>query len=377
MVDVLIAGGGPAGSLAALFLARGGARVVVVDREVFPRDKLCGDTLNPGAVAFLLAAGLSGGPLDGAARLTGIRLTGPSVQVDGVYPNGQTGLAVTRRDLDWWLLQAAIRAGVHFESGLVVRGPLIDGARGGLVRGLVLSRRRGGGEVRMPATVVIAADGRRSVLARALGLRRDPPTVRRWAFGAYVRGVDDVGALGEMHVRHGWYLGLAGLAGGIVNVCVVTPPRPSGRSPRDVIRETVARDPTLARRIAGAEFVSEVRVLGPLAADVSHPGAPGLLLAGDAAGFVDPMTGDGLHLAFQGARLAASEALRVLETGDFSGAPGRLADARAAALGPKLRFNRWMRRVAAMPLAIEAASAGARLWPQALRAAVRYAGDAR
>jgi flavin-dependent dehydrogenase len=118
-------------------------------------------------------------------------------------------------------------------------------------------------------------------------------------------------------------------------------------------------------------------VLGPLAVNARAAGADGLLLAGDAAGFVDPMTGDGLHLAMQGAALAAEETLRVLETGDFAGAPARLARARQRTLGAKLRFNRAVRWLVVRPAAVELASLGARIAPGVIRRAVRYAGDAR
>src|SRR5690349_6877609 len=117
MVDVLIAGAGPAGSIAALLLARTGARVLIVDRETFPRDKLCGDTLNPGAVRLLASLGLSGGPLASALPLRGMRITGPHTSVTAHYPNRDVGLSIVRRDLDHFLLNEAIRAGAHFEPG--------------------------------------------------------------------------------------------------------------------------------------------------------------------------------------------------------------------------------------------------------------------
>ncbi len=68
MLDVIIAGAGPAGTIAALIAARAGARVLVVDRATFPRDKLCGDTLNPGALALLASLDLAGGPLASGSR---------------------------------------------------------------------------------------------------------------------------------------------------------------------------------------------------------------------------------------------------------------------------------------------------------------------
>ena len=168
MLDVIIAGAGPAGSVAALVLARAGARVLLLDRETFPRDKLCGDTVNPGAVARLRALGLEGGPLATARSLAGMRVSGPTTTVTAPYGDGQRALALTRRALDTWLLEAAIAAGARFESGLVVREPLVDDTRGRpLVRGLCVSRGSDAPATRLPAMITIAADGRRSTIARA------------------------------------------------------------------------------------------------------------------------------------------------------------------------------------------------------------------
>jgi flavin-dependent dehydrogenase len=163
---------------------------------------------------------------------------------------------------------------------------------------------------------------------------------------------------------------------GSTNVCVVTGPRPEGRTPLDVLRTAIALDPSLADRLASARFDRPVRVLGPLAVDVTMPGADGVLFAGDAAGFIDPITGDGLRLAIAGGILAAEEALVVLERGDYSGAPSRLARARHLQMGSKLRFNRAIRLLTSFPAAVGVAGLGARLVPAVVRRAVRYAGDA-
>jgi flavin-dependent dehydrogenase len=109
--------------------------------------------------------------------------------------------------------------------------------------------------------------------------------------------------------------------------------------------------------------------------DVTAAGVDGLLLAGDAAGFVDPMTGDGLHLAIRGAELAASEIMHVLTVGDLTGAPERLWRARARAMHGKLRFNRTLRAVVGSPAAISMAEWGARLAPGVFRRLVSVAGD--
>ena len=378
MLDVLIAGAGPAGSLAGTLLAREGARVLIVDRETFPRDKLCGDTINPGLVALLQSIGLWGGPLVTARELGGMLLTGPTESVEGRYADGSAARAITRRALDGWLIEQAMAAGARFEPGEIVRGPLLDSSHHvPVVRGLVLARRGQGGQVtRVPAAMTLAADGRRSVLARALGLSHHPAQPRRWAFGVYATDIDGLTDLGEMHVRHGRYLGIAPLDGGVANVCAVTGPRPPGATPEAVVRAVIAHEPRIASRFTRARFVSPVRVLGPLAVETRAPGVDGLLLAGDAAGFVDPMTGDGLHLAVRGATLAEPEILRVLEAGAFDGAVARLADARHHVLGGKVRFNRLVRAVVEERWAIGLAERVAALAPGVFKRAVTYAGDA-
>jgi flavin-dependent dehydrogenase len=376
MLDVLVAGAGPAGAIAALVLARAGARVLIVDRERFPREKLCGDTLNPGALRTLASLGLA--PPESLGRpLAGMILSGPRAAVTARYPD-ETGLSVRRIDLDAWLLDKAISAGARFEPLLAARSPLIDnsGTRP-LVKGLTLARpgvatRR----VRIPATMTVAADGRGSPLGRALGLVFHPRRPRRWAFGAYFEGVQGVSPdLGEMHVRHGRYIGIAPVGAGRVNVCLVTGPRPDGRTPLAVIEAAIGADARLRSRFTRAQSVTTVKVLGPLALEARAPGVDGLLLAGDAAGFVDPMTGDGLHLAIRGGLLAAREALRALETGAFVDAVTRLAAARERELGAKLRFNRFVRRFVASPSAVELACLGSKIAPGVFRHAVRYAGD--
>ena len=380
MHDVLIVGAGPAGTVAGTILARAGARVRIVDRATFPRDKLCGDTVNPGTRARLHALQLTGGIDDRSLRVNGMRVTGSGgVAIEGPYPGGLSGRAITRRDLDWLLLQQAIAAGCQFESGIAVRRAVVDEqGRTRSVRGATIGA--DGRESSIDAKVTIAADGRHSTIAFGLGLAQHPRSPRRWAIGAYFTNFkpsDTSLTLGEMHVRRGYYIGVAPIPGGLTNVCLVKPSgaRDAGLAdPASLLTRTLARDPLLRDRAAGARLAGSPVVLGPLAVDVRDAAIDGLLLAGDAAGFIDPMTGDGLRFAIRGGDLAAAAALRALE-GGWAGVHTALASDRRRAFGSKWRFNRALRALVSSPRGVDAAAVGARLAPRVLQAVIARAGD--
>ena len=392
MLDVLIVGAGPAGAVAAVVLARAGVRVRIVDRATFPRGKLCGDTVNPGALARLKALGLAADLEARGLPVAGMLVTGErGVAIEGRYPDGVVGRAIVRRDLDWLLLRGAIDAGCQFEAGVNVRGAVLaDDKAGRAVSGVTIGA-NGSGET-LAARVTIAADGRHSTIAFGLGLARHPPRPRRWAIGAYyenftngVRRVSDPppdprltpGVLGEMHIRRGRYIGVAPLPGGLTNVCLVRPSRPGDadlRDPAALLSRELMRDPLLRDRAAAARLAGPPVVLGPLAVDATGAGLDGLLLAGDAAGFIDPMTGDGLRFAVRGGELAAAAAMRALEHG-WTGVHQQHAAARRAEFSQKWRFNRALRALVASPRAVDVAAFGARVAPVALRRVIEHAGD--
>jgi flavin-dependent dehydrogenase len=177
-----------------------------------------------------------------------------------------------------------------------------------------------------------------------------------------------------MHVRSRHYIGVAPLPGGIVNACVVTADRGALKDPPALLDRILRSDPLLRERFAPARRVTRPVCLGPLAVECSACGMPGLLLAGDAAGFIDPMTGDGLRFALRGAELAAREALDVLEHGNRD-AHLRLMAARRREFSRKWRFDRTLRALVGSPIAIRIAARGTILAPVWLRQTIRYAGD--
>jgi flavin-dependent dehydrogenase len=406
--DVIVVGAGPAGSVAALRLARAGLRVRLLDRAAFPRDKLCGDTLNPGSLAILdriAAGGPKGAPLremdvdrtgghfgppvsltqrrEGPAvslgdrvraralRTTGMTVTGPGrASVSADYPDGLVGAALSRRDLDRLLVEAAVDAGVRFEPGVRAVEPLLaaDGTR---VTGVRVTC--GGATHALHSRMVIAADGRGSRLASKLGLARFAAWPRRWAFGAYFGGVEEVTSRGEMHIRCDGYVGVAPLPGDVTNICVVRAGAGPHAPPERIISDAIAADPLLRRRCDTASRVTDVLVLGPLAVESRNAGCPGLLLAGDAGGFVDPMTGDGMRFALRGGELAADAALRELDTGVPSFEA--LGADRAREFAGKWRVNRAIRSLVDSPRALAAAALIARHWATPVEYLIGVAGD--
>ena len=375
--DVVVVGAGPAGAVAATVLARAGVRVMLVDRAKFPRLKLCGDTLNPGALAVLRRLELAAVADARGLRIDGMRVTGQGVDIVGCYPAPLSGRSLSRADLDVALVEAAVVAGAEFAPGLAVRNAIVEHGRQASTVVGVSAGTGAGLEIR--AAVTIAADGRHSTLAFALGLARHPTRPRRWAIGAYFNDVHGTSALGEMHIRRSHYIGVAPLPGGLTNICLVKPSADVDRTlrnPAAMLHAELALDPMLRDRTASARLVDAPQVLGPLAVDlvagVVVP--PGLLLAGDAGGFIDPMTGDGLRFAIRGGEMAAEAALAALADG-WDGVHERLATARDREFARKWRFNRTLRALVGSPTAVWAASSGARLAPSVVRALISRASD--
>jgi flavin-dependent dehydrogenase len=368
-VDALVIGGGPAGSAAAVTLARAGARVRLIDRAVFPRHKLCGDTLNPGALSILDRLGVGDDVRACALPITGMTVTGPGAEVSADYPDGLRGMSVTRRCLDQLLLNAAADAGACIETGVGVSEPVLDNDR------VVGVRLAGRGRDVLRAPIVIAAEGRGSRLAAGLNLSSYASTPRRWAFGAYFSNVTRMSARGEMHIRRGAYIGVAPLPGGLTNVSVVLDRLgPACKADQQmIVRRALNADAVLRDRFAVATQISPVTVLGPLAVNARAAGCAGLLLAGDAAGFVDPMTGDGLRFALRGGELAAHAALDELASG--RPAYARLAALRRREFSTKWRINRALRVMVGSPGAVGLAALVSNWWSAPVEYLIQLAGD--
>jgi geranylgeranyl reductase family protein len=377
--DAVVVGGGPAGSALATLLAHRGHDVLLLDAARFPRDKVCGEGVSPEAWRLLDALGASDAVRSLSPHpLRGMRLVSPDgTAFQGVYRGRERpGFAVRRLRLDAVLLDVARRAGVEVREGARVSGLLREGDA---VAGVVVET--GGEKETVRARVVAAADGRRSVVARSLGLLREHPRLRRFAVRAYWEGMEALSEFGEMHVGGGGYCGIAPLAPAVANVAFVLDARelaPAAgdleRFYRDALRR---RWPRLAERLERARLLEPPRAIGPLALECRAVTAPGALLVGDAAGFYDPFTGEGVTLALRTAELAAEAVSAALDRG-AAGPVERLLDyerAREAASRDKFRFNRLLQVAVGWPEAANAMARRLARRPELADRLVSIAGD--
>jgi flavin-dependent dehydrogenase len=320
IAEVLVIGGGPAGSATALRLAAAGHQVTLLDRARFPRDKACSEYMSPETVGQLHALGVlpridaaHGAALDGTQvrGALGSRLVGYFGRAGGT-PFRSTGLGLSRRVLDAVLLDAARAAGVDVREEWTVRQLLRDA--NGTVHG-VEARDAAGVTRPLHARAVVGADGAGSVVARRAGLHAQRG-LRRVAFVAHVEGVAGVSATTELHVSTHGYAGINALGQNVANVALVVPAALAIQARGDAtgfFASQLQRFPGVRGRIDLTRMVRGLMVTGPFDAMCRRSTSDGLLLVGDAADFFDPFTGEGICSALQGAALAAaalSEALQ-------------------------------------------------------------------
>ncbi len=309
---VLVIGAGPAGAAAATMLARAGVTVAMLDRACFPRDKTCGDAVSSGAMTLLeelgAAEAVRSGPIADVRR--------------GVvhFPDRSTfareyreiGYIVPRLALDDSIRRAAVAAGARLLEGVSVRALRVEDGR---VCGVT------GEQIEWDAQVVIAADGYGSIAWSHLGA--NPKKGRGLAVSTtgYYRGIRfPVGASDADHYfeadlpcGYGWVFPEVE---GVSNAGVYLRRdayRATGNTLHALMDAFIARHP---ERFEGAERIGSLRTWSlPIAPATFPASAPGLLVAGDAGGFVDPLSGEGIWQALYTGKLAGQIAAEALANG--------------------------------------------------------------
>jgi flavin-dependent dehydrogenase len=274
VIDLLVVGGGPAGLATALHAARAGLEVIVVERRTGPIDKACGEGLMPHTVRQLERLGVQaqGKPFRGISYQDGDR------QVDAPFKCG-TGRGVRRTALHSALLGAATSAGVrivHDEANEVSQDE--TSVRAGKLR----------------ARYLAAADGLHSPIRRSLGLAQPSRGPRRWGIRRHVQ-IAPWSDYVEVHWAPACEAYVTPVADDCVGIATLTSQRGGFNSHLDNF-------PALADRVHGRPHGPD-RAAGPLLQKVHRRTAGRILLVGDAAGYIDALTGEGLGLAFAAAEL--------------------------------------------------------------------------
>jgi flavin-dependent dehydrogenase len=301
--DVLIVGAGPAGAASALFAARTGRRVVILDKQAFPRDKPCGEGLMPSGRPPLRELGLDDAVrAGGAPRLDGIQFGLPH-QPPAVVPfpehrGEQAGLGIRRLDFDAQLAEALGRdPRIEFYQGVAASDLRTDGAS---TPTMVTTA----GELRAP--VVAVADGLRSPLRHRLGRTIGPRPPHRYGIVAHWQVDGPVDPWVRITFDHGLELYEGPVEGNqrlVALLCYQDRMREFGGRLESRYREIVQ---VLRPALRNADLVGSVSAVGPFWYRASTVAERGVFLIGDAAGFTDPITAEGIAAGLRQAKAFAA-----------------------------------------------------------------------
>ncbi|MEJ7838409.1 MAG: FAD-dependent monooxygenase [Thermomicrobiales bacterium] len=324
--EAIVVGGGPAGSTIAAALAESGHRVLLLDKARFPRQKPCSDYINPAASQLLFDLGVLDDALElGARRMDGMVVHSPNgAQFTADYARAEPGraaLGLSRKVLDNLLLERAKSHGVHVVEQAHVREVIQHAGR---VAGVVASI--DGARETLRAPIVIGADGRNSVIRRALNLEIPLRWPRKTGLVTHYRNVRDLDRLGEMHIGQRTYAGFAVIEDGLTNLTIVSDVKDVANRKGSIdsfFADALESLPEVSRKLDGAERIGGIRGVGSMGARARRISGDGFLLVGDAASFLDPFAGEGVYEAIRGALLAGPIVSAALTAGNCSARPLR------------------------------------------------------
>ena len=327
--DTIVIGGGPAGATAATILAQKGRRVLLLEREQFPRYHI-GESLMP--YTWFSFARL--GVLDWLRRsacprkysVQFVSTTGKLSQPFYFYQTIEHECAVTwqvlRSEFDRMMLANAQDKGVEVRQGVAVRALTTQGGRATGVRADV----RGGGSETFNAGVVVDATGRDTLLANKFGWKRRDPDLDKMSIFTYFKGARrdpgiDAGATTVAYIpEKGWFWYIP-LSDDVLSVGVVAEHDylyRGSRDPKEIFSREAYTCAWIREHLEGAPQMGTIYVTGDFSYRSTEIGGDGFCLIGDAFSFLDPVFSSGVFLALKSGEMAADAIDRGLEAGDIT-----------------------------------------------------------
>jgi geranylgeranyl reductase family protein len=324
--DVIVVGAGPSGSTAAYYLAQGGLNVLLLEKSRFPREKVCGDGLTPRAVKSLVAMGMDVSEEAGWLRNKGLRVIGGGLRLELPWPELSSypgyGLVRPRTSLDEMLARRAQSAGVKLLEGATVTGPLLDDD--GQVTGVVVQAEgQSAAEPRtFRARVVVAADGNSSRLSVALGLRKrdDRPlgvAVRTYYKSPrhdddYLESWLDLWDGDRLLPGYGWIFGMGDGTSNVGLGLLNTSAAFGNTDYRSLLKRWLRSMPEEWGYVEENRTEPVRGAALPMGFNRTPHYYRGLLLAGDAAGMVNPFNGEGIAYAMESGEILARVVVQAL-----------------------------------------------------------------
>jgi flavin-dependent dehydrogenase len=308
---IAIVGAGPAGSSLAIRLAVDGFKVTLIEREKFPRHKLCGEFISPECLAHFRELGVLDAMLSaGGDHITETRFyaaSGRNVVVPSAwFGGGGFALSLSRAEMDHQLMKRAREVGVEVLEETSATGLLREG---GVVRGIT-ARVKDGKTIEIPAGLVIDATGRAGILSKFLGKKSVSKNRSKFiGFKAHLRNIQMKPGRCEIYFFRGGYGGLSFVEKGDANFCFLINTEAArelnGKTNR-IIEEIVFQNARARKTLENAEPVHDwlaVSVEGFGEKELNPAG--NLFTVGDAAAFIDPFTGSGMLMAMESAGILA------------------------------------------------------------------------
>ncbi|HXF06888.1 MAG TPA: NAD(P)/FAD-dependent oxidoreductase [Blastocatellia bacterium] len=360
--DVIIVGGGPAGTSAGIHLARYGYRVVILERHRFPREKLCGEFIAPEAIPLLDRLGL----------LSTLRAAGAHIVTEGalIAASGESvaasfsefrgtpgyGLGLSRRVFDHLLWQKAQACGADVLERFHVHRLVEVGHRTRGVIGTIAGSER---EMCFQGEIVIDASGRARQLfskqqanvrsrRRFFGGRRHSSWI---AYRVHLSDVMEIDGRVELYFYSTGYGGVIPIEKGLFNLCAITTwdvARRTHGDPQRLMAATVGEHPIAREKLRRARIEGKVLGVGPLDFGLASE-TTAVLRIGDARGEMDPFLGQGIWLALQSGELAARLIHGAMSRGDPADVVSAYEASYRAAFGSRFLIARLLRPLAGSP----------------------------